>query len=138
MVFWLLKTEPESYSFSDLERDGRAIWDGVANNWALQHLRSMKPGDRAFIYHSGKEKTIAGMAEIVSAPYPDPKLGDGKRVVVDVRAIQKFSGYTTLKKMKDDPFFHDFMLVKFTRLSVMPVAPQIWQKILELEGLKGL
>lgn len=138
MEYWLLKTEPEEYSFADLEKEGRAVWDGVKNNWALKHLRSMKSGDRALIYHSGKEKAIAGIAEIVSAPYPDPVLGDIKRTVIDVRAVRKFSGDIRLKKIKGDPFFKDFLLVKFTRLSVMPVAPKFWRKLLSMEGLEDL
>ncbi len=134
MACWLLKTEPASYAFSDLEQEGRTVWDGVANNWALQHLRSMQPGDKVFIYHSGKERSIAGIAEIVSRPYPDPALNDPKRTVVDVVPVKALSGSVTLDKIKADPFFKDFMLVKFTRLSVMPVDERIWQRILAMEG----
>ena len=138
MAFWLLKTEPGSYAFSDLEQERRAVWDGVANNWALQHLRSMRPGDKAFIYHSGKERSIAGVAEIVSQPYPDPALKDPKRTVVDVVPVKTLSGSVTLEKIKADPFFQDFMLVKFTRLSVMPVDERIWQRILEMEDSESI
>jgi len=138
MSYWLLKTEPESYSYSDLEKEGRAVWDGVSNNWALKHLREMKPGDKAIVYHTGKEKALAGIAEIVSEPYPDPVLNDQKYTVVDVVPLCKISGRLTLKKIKEDPFFTDFMLVKFTRLSVMPVEDRIWQRILSMEGLESI
>ncbi len=136
MDYWLLKTEPAEYSFADLQKEGQAIWNGVKNKWALKHLRSMKSGDRALIYHTGKEKSIVGIAEIISAPYPDPALNDIKRTVIDICAARKLSGEISLKKIKGDPFFKDFLLVKFTRLSVMPVAPKFWRKILKMEGLE--
>ena len=138
MDYWLLKTEPEEYSFADLQKEDRAIWDGVKNSWALKHLRSMKSGDRVLIYHTGKEKSFAGIAEVISAPYPDPALNDEKRTVIDLRAIRKLSGEISLKKIKDDPFFEDFLLVRFTRLSVMPVAPKFLRRILKMEGLAQL
>lgn len=133
MKFWLLKTEPQSYAYSDLVREGHTVWDGVSNNWALQNLRLMNPGDLAFIYHSGKERAIAGIGEIISVPYPDPGMNDEKRVVVDIRPVRKLSGTVTLQAIKSDPAFRDFMLVKFTRLSVMPVEPEIWERILSME-----
>jgi predicted RNA-binding protein with PUA-like domain len=132
MKYWLLKTEPDSYSYSDLVREGHTIWDGVSNNWALQNIRLMRQGDLALIYHSGKERAVAGIGEIVSAPYQDPRLNDEKRVVVDIRPVRGFSGKVTLRDIKADPAFRDFMLVRFTRLSVMPVEPVIWERILRM------
>jgi predicted RNA-binding protein with PUA-like domain len=82
--YWLLKTEPSTYSFADLEREKRAVWDGVANALALKHLRLMKRGDLSFIYHTGDEKQIVGIAEVTSNPYPDPKKNDPKLAVVDL------------------------------------------------------
>src|SRR5882724_2391563 len=82
--YWLLKTEPSTYSFTDLEREKRAVWDGVSNALALKHLRSMRRGDLTFIYHTGNEKQIVGIAEVTSNPYPDPKENDPKLVVVDL------------------------------------------------------
>ena len=138
MAYWLLKTEPESYSFADLVKEKRTVWDGVANNWALKHLRAIKKGDKAFIYHSGRERAIVGIAEITSNPYSDPKLNDDNRVVVDVIPLKSLSGGIRLKQLKEDPAFGDFLLVKFTRLSVMPVPQQIWQKIIALEERESI
>lgn len=128
--FWLLKTEPNTYSFDDLERDGSTTWDGVANNTALIHLRAMKSGDLALIYHTGDERRAVGIAEITSAPYPDPKADNPKLVVVDLRPIERLTNPVTLAEIKSDPFFADFVLVRQARLSVMPVSAEQWQRIL--------
>ena len=84
--YWILKTEPSTYSFDQLEREKTAVWDGVKNNLALKHIRQMTPGDRVLIYHTGDEKAVVGMADVVSVPYPDPKKNDPKLVVVDLKA----------------------------------------------------
>jgi predicted RNA-binding protein with PUA-like domain len=89
MAYWLLKTEPENYSYFDLERDGSTIWDGVNNALALKHIRTMLIGDLAVIYHTGKERQVIGVAEIITQPYTDPELNDSKRVVVDLRAVER-------------------------------------------------
>ena len=128
--FWLLKTEPNTYSFDDLERDGSTTWDGVANNTALIHLRAMKSGDLALIYHTGNERRAVGIAEIISAPYPDPKANNPKLVVVDLRPVERLKNPVTLAQIKSDPFFADFALVRQARLSVMPVSAEQWQRIL--------
>ena len=86
MAYWLLKTEPSAYSYSDLERDKQTVWDGVNNNLALQHLRRMRKSDLAIIYHTGDEKAAVGVAELISDPYPDRKLKEPKRVVVDIKS----------------------------------------------------
>src|SRR5439155_9839531 len=86
MALWLLKTEPDGYSWSDLEREKKTVWDGVTNALALKHVRTMKKGDLALIYHTGGERAAVGIAEIVSNPHPDPKQQDEKIVVVDVKA----------------------------------------------------
>src|SRR5690606_23849996 len=96
MAFWLLKTEPDCYSWDDLERDGQTVWDGVENALALKHIRSMKKGDLALIYHTGNERQAVGVAQVVSAPYADPKAGDEKLVVVDVKAKKKLARPVTL------------------------------------------
>lgn len=102
MAYWLLKTEPDSYSYSDLAIEGSTVWDGVNNPLALKHLRTMVIGDLALIYHTGKERQVVGIAEIVSQPYADPALNDAKRTVVDVRAIQKVKQPVTLAQIKQD------------------------------------
>lgn len=132
MPYWLLKTEPSTYSYADLERDGTTVWDGVANAQALIHIRQMHPGDLVLIYHSGDERAVIGQAEIVSAPYADPQLGDPKRVVVDVRVKQRLSQPIPLATIKADPAFTQFGLVRQSRLSVVPVPDQLWSKLLAL------
>lgn len=129
MSHWLLKTEPSTYSYDDLAKDGKTVWDGVSNNLALQYIRQMKKGDLAFIYHSGDEKQVVGIAEITANPYPDPKLKDGKLVVVDLKAVKKLDKPVTLAAVKADAFFGDFQLVRMSRLSVMPVSKERWEKI---------
>ncbi|HWQ11382.1 MAG TPA: EVE domain-containing protein [Roseiflexaceae bacterium] len=132
--YWLLKTEPDSYSFADLEREGRTVWDGVANNAALLHLRAMRPGDLALIYHTGDERQAVGLAEVVSAPYPDPRAGDARLVVVDVRPLRRLARPVPLAAVKADPAFADFALVRQGRLSVVPVTPEQWARLMQLAG----
>src|SRR5580658_1388000 len=116
---WLLKTEPSTYSYADLERDKKAVWDGVSNALALKHLRSMKRGDLAFIYHTGDEKQIVGITEVTSAPYPDPKEKDTRLVVVDFKPQKRLARPVTLSEVKGDAEFRDFELMRIGRLSVM-------------------
>lgn len=132
--YWLLKTEPEAYSYADLERDGATVWDGVSNNAALLHLRAMRPGDQALIYHTGDERRAVGLAEVTSAPYPDPKLGNPKLVVVDVRPLGRLSRPVELAAIKADPFFADFALVRQGRLSVVPVMEAQWARLMGMAG----
>jgi len=129
---WLLKTEPGTYSFSDLTREGRTCWDGVSNPVALGHLRTMKKGDEAFFYHTGAEKAIVGVARIVSDPYPDPRVDDPKRVVVDIAPVRPLDTPVSLAAVKADSRFKDFALVRIGRLSVMPVSPEQWQALLAM------
>ena len=128
--YWLLKTEPSDYSYDDLERDEKTIWDGVANNLALKHLRNIKTGDFAFIYHTGKERALVGIAKVISDPYPDPVQKDPRLVVVDVKAEQKLNRTVCLKEVKADPTFDDFLLVRLPRLSIMPITVLQWKRLL--------
>ena len=132
--YWLLKTEPSDYSYHDLKKDNKTIWDGVSNNLALKHLRNMKKGDLAFIYHTGKERTLVGIVEVDSDPYPDPKHKDPKLAVVDVKAQQELSRGVALKEIKSDSAFSDFLLVRLPRLSVMLVTPCQWKRLLAMAG----
>ena len=132
--YWLLKTEPSDYSYNDLKKDRKTIWDGVTNNLALKHLRDMKKGDLAFIYHTGKERTLVGIAEVVSDPYPDPKQKDSRLAVVDVKAKGEFPRGVALKEIKSDATFSDFLLVRLPRLSVMPVTSSQWKRLLDMAG----
>ena len=135
--YWLLKTEPDVYSFADLVRDGATRWDGVSNNAALKHMRGMQPGDAALIYHTGDERRAVGLAEIASAPYADPQAGDPKLVVVDVRALLALPQPVTLAAVKADPFFVGFPLVREPRLSVLPVSAEQWRRLLVMAGLEA-
>jgi len=132
--YWLLKTEPGSYSFADLERDGTTPWDGVRNAAALKHLREMRPGDQVLIYHTGSERQAVGLAEVCSEPYPDPAITDAPPPVVDVRALRRLAQPVALSAIKAEPFFADFALVRQGRLSVVPVSPEQWARLLALAG----
>ena len=129
---WLLKTEPSTYSYADLVRERRTTWDGVANPTALSHLRAMRKGDEAFVYHTGDEKAIVGIARVASDAYPDPKLSDPKRVVVDLEPVRPLEAPITLATVKADKRFVDFALVRISRLSVMPVTASQWEWLLAL------
>jgi predicted RNA-binding protein with PUA-like domain len=131
-VQWLLKSDPETYSFADLERDGQTRWDGVSNNLALKHLRSIQQGDTVLIYHTGEERAIVGTAEVTSDPYPDPKQKDPRRVVVDLKAGKRLARPVTLDEIKRQPALKDFELVRLPRLSVMPVGEPQWKALMEL------
>ncbi len=130
--YWLLKTEPEAFSYADLERDGGTLWDGVANNAALKHMRDMQPGDQALIYHTGDERQAVGIAEITSAPYADPKESDPKLVVVDVKPVRSLARPVALAVIKAEPAFAEFALVRQGRLSVVPVTPEQWERLLDM------
>jgi predicted RNA-binding protein with PUA-like domain len=128
---WLLKTEPTDYSYDTLEEEGRTRWDGVGNPAALKNIRSMKKGDRAFVYHTGKEKAVVGTAEIVTEPYPDPEAKNPKRVVVDIEARRRLGRAVTLGELKALPAFEGSPLVRQGRLSVVPLTPDQWKTIEE-------
>jgi predicted RNA-binding protein with PUA-like domain len=134
--YWILKTEPSTYSFDDLRRDGRTRWDGIANAVALKHLRSMRRGDRALVYHTGDEKRMVGLATVASDPYPDPS-GDGGATVVDLEAGEPLTRPVTLAEVKADPAFADLALVRMSRLSVVPVPEAQWKRLLGMAGTRG-
>lgn len=121
-TMWLLKTEPGTYSYDDLEREGRAVWDGVTNPVALKNLRAMKVGERAFVYHTGDERAVVGRAEVVKAAYPDPKGGGERLVVVDLESAGRLARPVTLETIKGLPVFADSPLVRQGRLSVVPLT----------------
>jgi predicted RNA-binding protein with PUA-like domain len=129
---WLLKSDPETYSFFDLERDGKAVWDGVANNMALKNLRSMKRGDQVMIYHTGDERAAVGLAEAASDPYPDPKQKDPRLVVIDLKVKGKLLRPVGLDEIKKSALFKDFDLVRISRLSVMPVSDAHWNAVIAM------
>ena len=136
MAYWLLKADPDVYGYENLKQDKQTYWDGVANNLALKHMRNMKKGDEALIYHSGKQKALAGLASITSDPYPDPEKDDERLVVFDIKPRKQFKKLVTLKDIKADARFADFALVRQSRLSVMPVSAPLWKRLLTMAGEK--
>jgi predicted RNA-binding protein with PUA-like domain len=129
---WILKTDADTYPFARLREERRTVWDGVTNALALKHIRAMRRGDQVLIYHSGDEKALVGLARIASDPYPDPSADDPKLAVVDVAAGAALSRPVPLAEIKADPAFRDLGLVRMSRLSVVPVPPAQWKRLLEL------
>jgi predicted RNA-binding protein with PUA-like domain len=129
---WILKTDADTYAFDHLVRERRAVWDGVSNALALKHIRSMAAGDQVFIYHSGDEKALVGLARVVSDPYPDPKAKDPRLYVVDIEAGDRLGRPVTLAEIKADPAFAELGLVRMSRLSVIPVPAEQWKRLLKM------
>jgi predicted RNA-binding protein with PUA-like domain len=134
MALWLLKTEPSTYSYDDLARDKKTTWDGISNATALKHIRTMKKGDSALIYHTGDERAVVGIAEIASNPYPDPKAGDEKLVAFDLKPKKKLAAPVSLDTIKSDKTFEGWDLLRIGRLSVVPVPPAMWKRIEQLSS----
>lgn len=130
MAYWLMKSEPESYAWEDLLRDGETEWDGVRNFAARLHLRAMKPGDHGLFYHSGAVKAVVGIMEIASDPHPDPK--DADWTAVRVKPVQPVEPIVTLKAMKAEPKLADMVMIRQSRLSVSPVTDAQWNAVLAL------
>ncbi len=124
MAYWLLKTEPSTYSYEDLERETQTRWDGVKNPTALQHIRTMKPGDQAVIYHSGDVRAAIGSADVVTEPYRDPNGDSDKWTVVDLKVSRRLPQPVSLADIKANPAFADSPLVRISRLSVVPLTPE--------------
>jgi predicted RNA-binding protein with PUA-like domain len=139
MAYWLMKTEPETFSWNDqVKRDVKGEpWTGVRNYTARRHLKAMKKGDKAFFYHTGDERQIVGVVEVIREAYPDPTDPTGAFVAVDVRASWPLRKAVTLTDVKSDPHLKDMALVKYSRLSVMPVTPQEWAVVCRMGGIKA-
>ncbi|HEV8606126.1 MAG TPA: EVE domain-containing protein [Tepidisphaeraceae bacterium] len=132
MAQWLLKSEPDCYSWDDLVRDKKTTWDGITNALALKHLRTMKKGDLALIYHTGNQKQVVGLAQLVSNPYPNPKEADERLAVIDLKPKSKLKSPVTLDTIKSDPAFKGWDLIRNSRLSVVPVPDPMWHRIQQL------
>ena len=130
MARWLMKSEPESYGWSDLKRDGGTEWDGVRNNAARLHLKAMKPGDEAFFYHSMSDKAVVGIMRITREAQPDPK--DSDWVSVRVEPVKALARPVTLAEIKAEPRLSKMELIRQSRLSVAPVREDEWKVVLEL------
>jgi predicted RNA-binding protein with PUA-like domain len=132
VAYWLMKSEPESYGWADLVRDGGTEWDGVRNNAARLHLKAMKAGDEAFFYHSMSDKAVVGIMRVTRGAEPDPKDADWVRVRVEpVRALER---PVTLAEIKAEPSLAKMELIRQSRLSVAPVRDEELRKVLEMAG----
>lgn len=130
MNYWLMKTEPSTYSWEDLEKDKKTVWDGVRNFQARNNLKAMKKGDQVFIYHSMDDKAVVGIAKITKEFFPDPK--DNDWASVEISPVKKLKKPVTLAQVKADKRLSDMVLVRVSRLSVQPVKPQEYDIVLEL------
>lgn len=124
---WLFKTEPSVYSFQQLQKDKKTMWDGVANNLALKNLKDIQKGELIFIYHTGDEKAAVGVAKALGGAYPDPSKKDPKLLVVDIEAVKPLPRPVTLAEVKAHPKLKNFDLVRNSRLSIMKVTDEQWE-----------
>ena len=136
MAYWLVKSEPSSYSWQQMQKDGRTFWSGVRNFQASSNMKAMKKGDRAFFYHSGDDKAVVGTVEIVKEYYPDHTDDTGKFGMVDVKAGEPVKTPVTLAAIKAEPKLKHLLLVKQSRLSVVPIDDPSWKLICGMAGIK--
>lgn len=139
MAYWLLKSEPDSWSYDDQKKKGAKgdAWTGVRNFTARRHLKEMKKGDRAFFYHTGDEKAVVGIVEVLREAYPDPTAKGEPWVVVDVKTVEALPKPVTLAAIKDEAKLKDMALVKYSRLSVQPVTDAEWKLVCKMGGMKS-
>jgi predicted RNA-binding protein with PUA-like domain len=130
--FWLVKQEPESFSWATLVKDGRTDWTGVRNFQARNHLRAMKKGDAVLFYHSGDEKQIVGLAKVEKEAYPDPTADEGDWSAVDIAPVKALKMPVTLQQLKADKVLKEMPLVRQSRLSVSPVTEEQFERIISL------
>jgi len=129
---WLFKTEPSTYSWAELARDRRTVWDGVKNALALKHLAAVATGDEVLIYHTGDERAAVGIAKVMRGAYPDPKRKDARLVVVDLQPVKALARPVALGEMRANRRLTGFDLLRLPRLSVMPVSAEQWAAIMEM------
>jgi predicted RNA-binding protein with PUA-like domain len=137
MAFWLMKSEPDDYSWDDLVRDGVAAWDGVRNHQAAANMRAMKVGERVFFYRSQKDPAVVGIMEVAREAYEDPDDAKGSYVLVEVRPLMPLARAVSLQQIKAEPRLGHLALVRQSRLSVSPVDDAAWQLICEMGGSSG-
>jgi predicted RNA-binding protein with PUA-like domain len=130
--YWLLATDPDEYSYDDLERDTETVWDGVTDYTSLNNLRDVEPGEEALIFHAGTEFAIVGIARINSDTYPSPRAATAEEVAVDIVAERRLDRPVALAEIEDLPELQDFDLIANPELCVVPVTPEVWNRILEL------
>jgi predicted RNA-binding protein with PUA-like domain len=134
MAYWLVKSEPTTYAYADLERDGRTVWDGVRNNAAALHLKAMKTGDEVLYYHSQEGKAVVGIAKVVKQAFPDASDPTGRFVAVELAPVRPLKREVTLAEMKAEPALAGMEMLRQSRLSVSPVRPEEWTTILKMAG----
>lgn len=132
MAHWLVKSEPETYSYGDLERDGSTVWDGVRNNAAALHLKAMKVGEEALFYHSGADKAVVGVAKVTREAFPDASDASGRFVAVELAAVRPLARPVTLAELKAEPKLAGLVMLRQARLSVSPVGEAEWREILRM------
>jgi predicted RNA-binding protein with PUA-like domain len=137
--YWLFKSEPESWGWDAQVAKGAAgqEWDGVRNFQARNHMKAMRRGDLGFFYHSGDERAVVGVVEVIAEAHPDSTADDSRWQCVDIRAVAPFPRPVTLDAVKADPRLADMVLVKNSRLSVQPVTPEEWRTVCEMGGYSG-
>lgn len=135
MAYWLVKSEPNAWSWDDHVKAGTAEWDGIRNYQADNNMKEMKKGDRAFFYHSVNDKEIVGVLEVVKEHYPDPTDPKGRFGMVDFKAVKPVKTPVTLAQIRETPGLEDIPLVKQTRLSVMPIQKEEWKILCKLAGV---
>ena len=136
MNYWLVKSEPETYSWEQFVADGKTAWTGVRNFAARNHLRAMKMGDAVFFYHSGEEKSVVGLARVEKEFYPDPTAEEGDWSCADLKVEKALSKPVTLAQIKADKILHDMVLVKQSRLSISPVTQPQFERLMQLAATK--
>ena len=137
MAFWLIKSEPEVYSWDQLVKDKHTRWDGIRNYAARLHLRAMKKGDPIFFYHSNKGTEIVGIASVIKEAYPDPTTTDDAWFAVDVKPLKKFVKPVSLEQIKKEKKLSSMALVRISRLSVQPVTEDEWNIIMKMGGMES-
>lgn len=131
---WLVKSEPSAYSYADLERDGKTVWDGVRNFTARGHLKEMQVGDKVFFYHSQEGKAVVAIAEVAREAFPDKSDDTGRFVAVELKPVRPLKAPVTLEDMKANPALADLKMIRQGRLSVSPVTADEWTAILKMAG----
>jgi predicted RNA-binding protein with PUA-like domain len=135
MSDWILKTEPSEYSFDQLRREKRTVWDGVTNNLALLHLRGMRKGDRVVFYHTGNERRVVGTGRVVSDPHPPAGTVNSRLLVVDVEVGEPLPRSVPLDEFRTDPILSKTDLIRVTRLSVVPLTEEQWDALMGKAGI---
>lgn len=136
MNHWLIKSEPDAFSWDDQVKNGTEPWTGVRNHLAKRHLKEMRQGDLAFFYHSNIGREIVGIVKVAREAYPDPTAEAGDWVCVDVKAVKKLKRPVTLAEIKADGRFKDLALLKYSRLSVAPVGAEHWGMLCQMGGVE--